>query len=66
MLSRYLGEVMDDRARFEAWISASPYERSVDRWADDEESCGWPGQYKDYEAELAWCAWKEAISQSGK
>jgi hypothetical protein len=58
-----LGDEMKDekaeRAAFEKWIGEMPYERAIDRWDMDDENTGWPGQYKDYETELAWCAWQE-------
>lgn len=49
------------RARFEKWISAMPYERSVDRFSDDESKAAWPGQYRDIQTQIAWRAWCEAV-----
>jgi hypothetical protein len=48
-----------EREAFEKWISEMPYERDTARWDMDDENTVWPGQYKDYETELAWCAWQE-------
>jgi hypothetical protein len=48
-----------EREAFEKWISQPPFERDTERWATDEKNAGWPGQYKNYETELAWCAWQE-------
>jgi hypothetical protein len=56
------GEADRDRARFEEWISAAPYERSVERWPQDEKRHSWPGQYKDIAVQLAW----EAVMESKK
>lgn len=47
------------RVAFESWISQMPYERSVDRWPDNEIEFAWPGQYKDISVQLAWEAWQE-------
>ena len=47
---------MTEREQFEAWISAEPYSRELDRWS---EASAWPGQYVSYTTELAWCAWQE-------
>lgn len=50
------------RSTFEAWISASPYERSIDRWPNPPSpTTPWPGQYKDLHVQLAWDAWCEAL-----
>lgn len=51
---------IEQRRAFEAWISQSPYERSVERWPNDERRHAWPGQYKDMEVQLAWEAWQES------
>ncbi len=51
------------RARFEAWITASPYERDVARFRA---RAAWPNQYKDYITELAWCAWQESAKKDAK
>lgn len=55
-----VGEIESLRSAFEAWISASPYERDIDRWPNDESSYAWPGQYLDVNVALAWEAWQEA------
>lgn len=44
------------RDKFEAWISAPPYERETRR---QDQSASWPGQYHDYHVQLAWEAWQE-------
>lgn len=51
------------RERFEAWISAPPFEHMCDRRPMDERVTCWPGQYKRYETELAWEAWQAALAQ---
>jgi len=51
----------DTRARFEKWIAAPPYEKKVMRYPDHSEAA-WPGQYRDYEIDLAYCAWQAALS----
>lgn len=45
------------REQFEAWISAPPHERSVERKG---ENGSWPGQYRSYETQVAWEAWQES------
>jgi hypothetical protein len=47
------------REKFEAWISAPPTELSIERNSEDEEVSAWPGQYSDYQVQLAWEAWEE-------
>ena len=47
------------RAAFEAWIAAPPIEAPLDRLDDD---ASWPGQYRDYHAQLAWEAWQAAVT----
>ncbi len=49
--------VTDERAKFEAWVTAPPRERNIHRYAD---SSIWPGQYRPGEVQIAWEAWKEA------
>jgi hypothetical protein len=49
-----------ERARFEAWISAPPYERTIYRWPDYSAGHAWPGNYEDIAVQLAWEAWQEA------
>jgi len=51
-----------DRAAFEAWITAPPYEKSVSRQPRD---AAWPGQYWDYQVQIAWDAWQAAIKALG-
>jgi hypothetical protein len=53
------------RARFEAWVTSFPFERSVSRNPDDDSKYAWPGAYREYEVELAWEAWREATKQAG-
>ena len=48
-----------ERAAFEAAILAPPYEKDVSRLRDDGSSA-WPGNYRDYAVELAWCMWQAA------
>lgn len=48
------------REAFEVWISAPPYERSVNRRGEDD---AWPGQYWSYETQAAWEAWQESAKQ---
>jgi hypothetical protein len=47
------------RAAFEAWISAPPYEREVERFG---ENSAWPGNYRELDVDLAWCAWSAAMA----
>ena len=47
------------RAAFEAWISAPPFEREVERFGDNS---AWPGNYRDLDVDLAWLAWSAAMS----
>lgn len=44
------------RSEFEAWVSAPPYERCIDRYSDD--ALMWPGQYCSHKTEIAWQAWQ--------
>ena len=48
------------RKAFEAWIGNPPYERMCDRGSPES---AWPGQYKNYEVQLAWEAWQAASKQ---
>jgi hypothetical protein len=52
---------MDDRKRFEKWISGSPCEKVIDRFPCDEREYAWAGQYRDISVQLAWEAWSEAL-----
>ncbi len=54
-----------ERRRFEEWISQPPYERVISRWEDDRKHA-WPGQYKNYDVQLAWEAWQAAKGLGGK
>jgi hypothetical protein len=54
------------RKAFEAWISAPPYERDVVRFIEHDAASAWPGQYMDYEVELAWEAWQEGARFNGQ
>ena len=47
------------RAAFEAWISAPPFEREVERFG---ENSAWPGNYRELDVDLAWCAWSAAMA----
>ena len=51
--------IVRPRAAFEAWISAPPYEREVERFGD---SSAWPGNYRELDVDLAWCAWSAAMA----
>lgn len=44
-----------EREAFEAWMASPPYENDAERYADHE---SWPGNYKHYPMQLAWCAWQ--------
>lgn len=44
---------------FEAIISGSPFELSVERWPDDYAKYAWPGGYIKREVALAWEFFKE-------
>jgi hypothetical protein len=48
------------RTLFEEIISKSPFERSIERFPDDQELQAWPGNYKDINVQLAWNMWEEA------
>jgi len=39
------------RAEFEAWITAPPFERSIDRHGQD---AAFPGTYRDLYVDVAW------------
>ena len=56
-------ELDAQRARFEAWITAPPFERYTDRWLSDGDE-PWPGKYCDLRVDLAWEAWCEALAVS--
>ena len=50
------------RKAFEQWISASPYEREVLRYPQDETKFAWPGQYRSTHVQIAWEAWQESAA----
>ena len=56
---------MTERADFEEWITSPPFEREVGRW-EESADVAWPGQYREYEVELAWCAWQERARLAGR
>ena len=48
---------MDEcRQQFESLMSEPPYEQDLRR---NGESSAWPGNYRNYPVQLAWCAWEE-------
>jgi hypothetical protein len=49
------------RAAFEAWISAPPFERGVERFG---ENSAWPGNYRELDVDLAWQAWSDAMAKA--
>lgn len=60
-----------EREQFEAWIKGPPYERHPMRFP--ETSATWPGNYRELDIDLAWCAWQEralkaeaALAQAGQ
>jgi hypothetical protein len=53
-------DIKEQRNLFEQWISQPPYERSISRWEADRKRA-WPGQYKNYDVQLAWEAWQRAL-----
>lgn len=61
--SAAVGSLLDRRVRpraaFEAWISAPPYEREIERFGD---GSAWPGNYRDIDVDLAWNAWLDAMT----
>lgn len=52
---------MANRKEFEKWISALPFEKSIERFSEKE---FWPGDYKSYEVELAWDSWQEVSKRA--
>lgn len=44
------------RRAFEAWITAPPFEASVERYGP---GFAWPDDYRDIGVSLAWAAWRE-------
>ena len=55
-----------ERARFEAWVSAAPYELFVERFPDDATQTAWPGQYCSGTLQLAWEAWQAALTRDAR
>lgn len=49
-----------ERIKFEKWITAPPYEREVCRKPNNPDITAWPGNYHDYNVQLAWEAWAAA------
>ena len=48
---------MDEcRKQFETLMSLPPYEMNLERQGDNG---AWPGNYRSYPVQLAWCAWEE-------
>lgn len=47
-----------ERAAFEAWVSAPPFEYCISRFSADDHD--WPGCYQVLSVDLAWHAWREA------
>ena len=45
------------RARFEKWITSPPFEKTIER---HDKNGSWPGNYRDYGVQLAWCAWEDS------
>ena len=45
------------RENFEKWIKSPPYEHHCKH-----EKTTWPGQYDQYETQLAWEAWQAATA----
>jgi hypothetical protein len=54
----------DLRQRFEAWITSPPFEKSIERYPDDETRFSWPGNYCDINVELAWQASQMQANQA--
>ena len=59
---------MTEREKFEKWISAPPYEKSLIRYqasvVQHRVAGIWPGQYRDYDVQLSWEAWQQAIRKA--
>lgn len=53
------------RTVFEKWISEPPIEAPINRNTTDGKISAWPGQYHEYQVQLAWEAWCAAIEQGG-
>lgn len=44
-----------ERRRFEAFVTQSPFTRSVTRF---DAEAAWPGSYRDLAVDLAWQSWR--------
>jgi hypothetical protein len=53
---------VQDRAAFEAWISAPPYELTIERFPENPNQA-WSGQYHTSSVQLAWESWQRALAQ---
>lgn len=51
----------DERARFEAWISAPPFKLEIDRYPNDPEQYYRPGSYQIDKVDFAWQVWQAAL-----
>lgn len=56
--------MQQERLRFEEWIASPPIEADITRAPGEEHLSAWPGQYRDYQVQLAWEAWVEALRKS--
>ena len=54
---------MTSRERFEAFISAPPFEKDIGRHLPNS---SWPGQYLDYEVEISWEGWQAAEAETAR
>jgi hypothetical protein len=52
---------MTTRQSFEQWITAPPFERSINRHGPDK---AWPGHYCEYEVQLAWEAYERGAASN--
>lgn len=48
----------NDRSAFEAWITAPPHERCIERFKENQTLHAWVGQYRDMMVQGAWEAWQ--------
>lgn len=39
-------------------MERTAFEQSVRRYSDSPHTAAWPGNYREYSVQLAWCAWK--------
>lgn len=58
----------DDESRkaFEHNISSPPYELAIDRYPNDAKRHAWPGKYAEYDVQLAWYVWQDAVEWATK